>query len=134
MARAHQAYKEKHGINCNPEILMTLPAVAEFLLPELHSEMAASAVVAGVNKSHHGRRLCGARRESESEPAAGAAAAPTQTWHRRLRPRPRPCVKLSDSKPAKTAKTLPKAKGMAATAKVGARLKAIAAKRRAAKA
>ena len=133
MARAHQAYKEKHGINCNPEILMTPPAVAEFLLPELHSEMAASAVVAGVNKSHHGRRLCGARRESESEPAAGAAAAPTQTWRKRLRLRPlkRLSVKLSVSAPAKTR---PKAKDMAAMLKVRARVKAIAEKRHTAKA
>ena len=34
MARAHEAYKNKHGINCNPEILMTPPAVAGFLLPQ----------------------------------------------------------------------------------------------------
>ena len=69
-----------------------------------------------------------ARQESESEPAAGAAAAPTQTWRKRLRLRPLklPSVKLSVSTPAKTR---PKAKDMAAMAKVRARVKAIAAKR-----
>ena len=41
MARAHEAYQNKHGINCNPEILMTPPNAETFLRPELeNAEMA----------------------------------------------------------------------------------------------
>ena len=119
MARAHEAYKNKHGINCNPEILMTPPAVAGFLLPELDSEMELDsefvadtpAVVNTFNTSHH-------RKRRVSEPV------PAQT-----RPMPkRPRVRQRGSAPAQTR---PKAKAKAkGTAKVSRTALAFAAKRR----
>eukprot|EP00974_Lingulodinium_polyedra_P089533 8681522-Lingulodinium_polyedra.AAC.1 len=82
MARAHQAYKDKHGINCNPEILMTPPAVEEFLLPELDSEIAAATPDAANNTHHRKRRV--------SEPAAGAVRNGSAAAQNRPRPkRPR---------------------------------------------
>ena len=59
MARAHEAYQNEHGINCNPEILMSPPVAATFLLPALRAEIAASGAQAHT-------------------PSAGALPAPTR--------------------------------------------------------
>ena len=123
MARAHQAYMDRHGINCTPEALLTTPVAAEFLTPELDSDTAVAL---------EGHRACRQspsllwwhNKRRGSEPGAGSAgngnaSPPTQAWPMPKRMR----VSQPVSPPAPTRQ---KAKGKA---KVKAKGKAGAAKR-----
>ena len=75
MARAHQAYKVKHDINGNPEVLTSTPAAEQFLLPELYSGCAAGA---SSIMSHHGRRRPSQLGPAQARPASGQTQPPAR--------------------------------------------------------